>query len=601
VFRSVGAVRPALILSLGTLLFAATGTAVAATPLPAKPAVTQPAATHPAVTKPVAGKQNQTAIKPHVTTAPRTRGDWIALDDVYSPSTDQGNLSIVLSATSTLTKVNVHIYDSAGTTDLLDPAVTETGDNGGMPDQSIWTVTAPITQTQLQLGEYLVVVDAADTGGTTITGLNQNWFFTASPQITIGADHTDISYDNPSATISGTVTLHAPDGTVTPYVGSVAFNADWPGLPTVKTDSNGAFSTKVTPSDIFTNTPSLSAFVTANGWTASSASVAFTITNDPTKTTATISTHSTTYGSPVSVSGTVLYEPAGTTTYQPLAGKVSLYNSVGWPYAPYATTTASTSGQYHFTLPPGANVWTVAIGGGITELAPSNSASMSLSEYYPTVISGLKFSLSQFWVLSYSGCVSLTAADGGATVPVAALQVQWANSKTGPWHNLAASMTTTGTCGHGGFRFKGSATAPQNYAFYRAYYPPQPSTPAGTINGFVKAVSGTSLVWKYYDRITGFTVSPTSVGLNGYITATGKLQYWYSGWHAYGGQTILILVIPPGQTSWFWVVKVKTNSAGKFTARFRDFVGSAPWAAGYEGNSTHLSAGSRNTVYVQVS
>lgn len=600
-FRSVGAVRAALVLSLGTLLLAATGTAatgiaVAATPQAAKLVVTQPA-----VTKPVAGKQNQTAINPHVTAEPHTPGDGIALVGVSSPSTNQGDLAVVLSASSTVTKVNVHIYDSTGTTDRLDPAVTETSDSGGAPDQSTWTVTAPITQAQLPLGEYLVVVDASDTGGTTITGLNQEWFFTASPQITISADHTGISYDNPSATISGTVALLAPDGTVTPYVGPVTFNVDWSGVPAVETDSSGAFSTKVTPSDMYTNTPSLTASVTTNGWYANSATVTFTITIDPTKTTATISTHSTTYGSPVSVSGTVQYEPAGTTQYQPFTGKVGLYNEAGWPYgSPYATTTANASGQYHFTLPPGANVWTVAIGGGTTELAQSNSASMSLSEYDKTAISGLKFSLSQYWRLSFSGCVSLTAADSGATVPVA-LEVQWANSKIGPWHNLTANVSATGTCGYGGFKFSGSATAPQNYAFYRAYYPAQPSYPASTANGFAKTVSGTSLVWKYDDRITGFTVSPAAVRLNGYITATGRLQYWYSGWHGYGGQTILILVMPPGQSNWYWVVKVKTNSTGKFTARFKDFVGSAPWAAGYEGNSAHLSAGSPNTVYVRVS
>jgi hypothetical protein len=37
--------------------------------------------------------------------------------------------------------------------------------------------TGARTQTQLPLGTYLVVVDATDSGGTAITGLNQQWGF----------------------------------------------------------------------------------------------------------------------------------------------------------------------------------------------------------------------------------------------------------------------------------------------------------------------------------------------------------------------------------------------------------------------------------------
>jgi hypothetical protein len=79
-----------------------------------------------------------------------TIGDSISLSSVSSPDNAQGDLSVVLWSSSAVTTATVHIYDSTGTTDLLDPAVTETS-GAGMPGQSTWTVTTPITESQLQL------------------------------------------------------------------------------------------------------------------------------------------------------------------------------------------------------------------------------------------------------------------------------------------------------------------------------------------------------------------------------------------------------------------------------------------------------------------
>ena len=73
-----------------------------------------------------------------------TIGDSISLVSVSSPDNDQGDLAVTLSSPSTATTATVHIYDSTGTTDLLDPAVTETS-GAGSPGESTWTVTTPIT------------------------------------------------------------------------------------------------------------------------------------------------------------------------------------------------------------------------------------------------------------------------------------------------------------------------------------------------------------------------------------------------------------------------------------------------------------------------
>ena len=99
------------------------------------------------------------------------------------------------------------------------------------------------------MGHYLVVVDAADDGGTTVTGLSQAWDFIAEPVITFTADHTDISLSNPTATLSGNVTLVAPDGTSTYYQGPVSIDLDWDNFtsPVVQTDANGDFKLTVSP------------------------------------------------------------------------------------------------------------------------------------------------------------------------------------------------------------------------------------------------------------------------------------------------------------------------------------------------------------------
>ena len=88
----------------------------------------------------------------------------------------------------------------------------------------------------------------------------------------------------------------------------------------------------------------------------------------------------------------------------------------------------------------------------------------------------------------------------------------------------------------------------------------------------------------------------------GKLTISGMLQYYYSGWHNYSGQTIWIDLRPKGNATWYWLVKVKTNSKGQFSATFTDPV-SATWQAVFEGNNNngvgHLSAGS-SEVYVRL-
>lgn len=76
-------------------------------------------------------------------------------------------------------------------------------------------------------------------------------------------------------------------------------------------------------------------------------------------------------------------------------------------------------------------------------------------------------------------------------------------------------------------------------------------------------------------------------------------------WRAFlpSGQIIRIDLHPKGGNgTWYWIVKVKTNSKGQFSATFKDPV-SATWEAVFEGNNNkgvgHLSAVSAE-VYVRL-
>jgi hypothetical protein len=243
-------------------------------------------------------------------------------------------------------------------------------------------------------------------------------------------------------------------------------------------------------------------------------------------------------------------------------------------------------------------------------LLGGSSVSLPQTVNIGTTITGFKVSLNQYWGLTYSGCVSPATGNSGQSFDYqGSVKLQWADAQNGPWHTLA---TTGGlsirSCGIGGVAFSGTATAAKNYAYYRAYYPAVQATstvPGDGGTGYLSSASGAVLAWKYADRITGFSVSPTTVSRNGKITVRGQLQYWNNNaWHDYSGQIIYIIFHDPNfcqsGTGWCYMVKVKTNSSGKFSATFSDFIDSAPWAAAYEGNSTHLSAGSPNTVYVKV-
>jgi hypothetical protein len=318
---------------------------------------------------------------------------------------------------------------------------------------------------------------------------------------------------------------------------------------------------------------------------------------DPVTVTAGLSATTVTYGNRVTATGTVTYEPAG--SFVPFPDRtVEIYESQD-PYTPVTSAVTNASGQFSVVLPSvaGDTTWTFD-GGGVLGDPYLEQASVErpMKVNLPVAVAGFHASLNQDWQLSYGGCVELARSIPGAYVR-SNLIIQYAPGPNGPWRTLNTGVHLGAACGNQGVRFSGTATAPFNYAFYRAYDRAVPSD-GGVDPGWTAASSGAALAWKYADRITGLSVSPRLVSAGHNLTVKGQLQYYRSTWHDFGSQLVYIIFRPEGTSTWYWIVKVKTNSAGRFSATFKDY-GSATWSALYEGSSTHLEA-EGSTAYVRV-
>lgn len=525
--------------------------------------------------------------------------DTITISSAGSPAAHVGEVSVVADSTTPITSLTVHVLSSGQ--DVLDPAMTEqsqTPITSGY--QSTWTVANPIAEgtspTGLPLGVYTLSVDATD-GGTSVTGVDAGTlYFIDEPTLAIGpASPPTVSFDNPSVTISGQVTMLAPDGTVSDYQGKLTLVPSWQSstIP-VTTDVNGDYQATVSP----TSTGDyVYAQVTVASGAVTSADVTFNVQVDAVAIKARLSAATVTYHAADSVAGTATYQPAPGAAYEPLPDATVVVYSEQDPSTPAAKGVTDANGDFKIALPTAqTTIWQVAVAGDSPFLG---NASVGLTMYVnlPTVVTGFHVSLAQDWQLTFGGCLGLTQPVSNAYLYLSPGPViQWASTPRGPWHTLKRIETGVDACGHDGAAFSGTATAPLNYAFYRAYYPG--SAASYQSYGYTSTTGAQVLAWKYDDRITSFSVSARVVNAGHDLTVKGQLQYWNSGWRDYRNQQIRILLRPKGSSTWYWIVKVETNSSGHFSATFTDPT-SATWAAGYDGNSTHLSAGSATT-YVRL-
>ncbi len=525
--------------------------------------------------------------------------DTIAISSAGSPATQVGELSVVAQSTTPITSLAVHVLSSGQ--DVLDPAMTEQSQTPTADGyQSIWTVANPIAEgtspTGLPLGVYPVSVDATD-GGTSVTGVHAGTlYFIDEPTVTIGpASPPTVTFDNPSVTVSGQVTMLAPDGTVSDYQGALTLVPSWgPSAIPVTTDVNGDYQATVSPTS--TGEYIYAQISTARG-VVESADVIFNTQAAAVAVKAHLSSATVAYHAADSVAGTATYQPVPGVAYKPLPDhKVVIYSEQD-PTTPAATGVTDANGNFKIAVPTTQTTTWQVVAGGDSPLLGNASVGLNMYVNLPTVVTGFHVRLNQYWQLSFSGCLGLTQAVSNAYLYLSPGPViQWAPTAKGPWHTLKRVETGVDACGHDGAAFSGTATAPLNYAFYRAYYPGAAASYQSY--GYASTTGSSVLAWKYDDRITSFSVSARVVNAGHDLTVKGQLQYWYRGWHDYRNQQILIVLRPKGSSTWYWIVKVKTNASGHFSATFKDPI-SATWGASYEGNSTHLSAGSA-TVYVRL-
>lgn len=522
--------------------------------------------------------------------------DTFSVVSANASTTNPDQLIVVVDSPSAITSLTAG-FGTSTVTDAYSQALasqsSETDPADPAQTQTTWTANIPTGASGLALGSYVISLSGIFGDSTAYTAPGSYPFsFLAASAVTLAA--VTITKTPATATgVAGTVTLTYPDGTADPdYAGvTVDIMAGGGAVGSLPVASDGTFSDPnfAPPVD-----ESVTAEVAGDGVANSvSAPVALTAPLTPTLT---LRAHSVTetYGKVVIVTGTLDYTSGSTV---PLAGQQIWIARQPGDAGQLASETTGTDGSFSLTLPAEQAKTTLYIGSAAKPYLRTVQTTLTVNVVYPTVISSVKVSLSQYWELSVSGCLGFQSSQEAQKFSsTSGLTVQYASTAKGTWKNLfkISGNEADTPCGTGGIKFTGSFTAPENYAYYRVVY-------AGTAS-YAAADSGAALSWRYDDRITGFKVSPTVVNAHGKLTIKGTLQYYYSGWHAYSGQLIWIDLRPKGGGTWYWMVKVKTNRAGQFSATFTDPV-SATWQAVFEGNNSngvgHLSTGSPE-VYVRL-
>lgn len=563
--------RGAVVLAVAFALIGAASAGLGATAI----AATAPRAQHPPGTSPFPTPS------PLSTQSPI---DTITIVSATStPVTGGVQLSVTANSTTPIVTMNAHMLDATTSDDVLDVAMAQSS-TGPNPGDSTWTATLTegTPPTGLPLGTYNITVDAAD-AGTSVTGVPEGPFaFQETASILSNPVNTVISHSNQHPTVSGTVTVSGPGITTsTAYTGPLVLQDSGGNVPLTLNSSGGYSYTFTNPEPGETFAIGVPPSTTVAG--ASTQPAAFTVHDDPLKIAASLSAKAVTYGGRVTVGGTVSYEPA--TAFVPIAGvTVNIYDRAA---APRPVATAVTDGNGHFSanLPkePASVHWVLQAGGPYLNTA---TVTLPMKVSLPTVISGFQATLSQFWQVSYRGCLALPAHVPGYVQSLAGLVIQYAPKVTGPWRTLGAVPRQKSVlCGNGGMTFGGTLNAKLNYAYYRAVYAGGTDV-AGT--GYLSSASGKVLAWKYEDRITAFSVSPLVLPRNGTLTVAGQLQYFSGKWRDYARQTVYIILRPKGSSTWYYIAVASTNPAGRFRVSFADPV-TATWSAEFFGNSAHLA------------
>jgi hypothetical protein len=512
-----------------------------------------------------------------------------------SSSASVGELEITFSAASAITGFTVHIITANGT-DVLDlPEANFTmysSSTASGTASSSWRLSNPITTNQLLLGTYSITVDATD-GPDTVTGQPAGTLdYLIQPTVTLSASTNVLSYASPSTTLSGTVTGLWPDGSTRPLTGQQVLVTSTAGQALqTQTDPSGNFTTSANSAGTFTASVSDSTLASA-----SSAQLTVTAVTTPTELTASVSTTRTSYGHQVTVSGTLSYQPG--TSSQGLGGMPVVVVAPGYPEMSIPVTAADGSFSATFAATQSGPVLfyfnnaKYQQSGSFPYLAPAEAATSPITVDRVTSLTQFSASVSTSRTVSVHGCVGISDLPPSAASGVpGTVKIQYSASKAGPWRRLGIvsklKSPASGSCGIATVEtaYSASFAAKLARAYYRASFAPRSGA------ALLGSVSAPVLAWKYLTKITSLKVSARSVAKGSKLTISGQLLQDSKRWVRYGHQRVQIVFRKPKAKKSFWIVKVTTNSAGKFTATIRDTF-SANWSAFYPGNATHYDCSS---------
>jgi hypothetical protein len=360
----------------------------------------------------------------------------------------------------------------------------------------------------------------------------------------------------------------------------------------MQTNAQGDFSTSVSSADTFTASVSGSTLASA-----SSLPATVTASTTATQLTATATPTQVTYGQQVTVSGQLTYQPE--TTSQGLGGMPVVIDAPGgYPQLSIPVTAADGSFSATFTATASGPVLVYfnnakyAESGSFPYLAPAEAGTDQITVDRPTSLTQFSASVTSSGLVSVHGCAGIAdlPASTASGVP-GTVTIQYSASKAGPWHRLGTISQLNSAAGSG----CGIATVEAAYAgtfavklaraYYRASFTPQ----AGV--ALLSSASAPVLAWKYLTQVKSLKVSARRVARRSKLTISGQLLQDTKRWVPYGHQLVQIVFRKPGAKNTYWIVKVTTNSAGKFTATFTDTF-TATWSAFYQGNATHYDCSS---------
>ena len=503
-----------------------------------------------------------------------------------------GNLTVTVSSDDPLANITVHLM--SGATDVLD--LTDLSEQGTLSSgvTQTWALKNPDTDLAALLpGTYTATADATDADNDqTVQAqpLTGTFGFQVVPSISVSQPTVTSTAPNQQVSIAGQLAAVQPLST-TP--------AGWGGQTVTITDSSnktwtgtsassGSFSIPVTgtPNDQYT----ASIAATPANLAATSPTSTLDVAQFA-KTSITAATTSALYGQQ-SITGTLSYQSG--LQQQPAAGGVTITASASGQQNVLTTTQAN--GSFSMMLPAitGTTAWELSSESNDLTSTPflaGTQTSINATQLWPAAITGFSATLNKYYTLTVSGCLASTVTPAPQSPDYPTIEIQYAPTTTGPWHELG-TVSTGHITGCTGAAFLADGGAPAASAYYRAFFSGDGTYEGATGHSVRAALTAT--------RFDPFKASASSVASGKKITISGTLQYLGSKWHGYARQRVLLIYAKhKNAKSWFAYRWVTTNSKGAFSKTFADTLGTEYWSANYYGNSTHLVAGAP-TVHVTV-